>query len=160
MPMKALQSLIMISLDFFYPIFKRFMEKKTYYYLACGSSTTLLGFLIFYLSMHYLLHKEVLDLGLVVLKPHIASYFISFAITFPIGFLLSKYIVWNESYLRGRQQLFRHLILVVIFVLMNYLLLKLFVDVLHWWPMPSQVLATIIIVVMSYFSQKYYSFKN
>ena len=89
-----------------------------------------------------------------------ASFFISFGITFPIGFLLSKYIVWSESYLAGNKQLFRHLILVVVFVLINYLLLKLFVEILNWWAMPSQILTTIIIVMLSYLSQKYYSFKN
>lgn len=151
---------ILIFLDFFYPLVQKIMKKHTYYYIACGGGNTIFGFVIYYFCYHNFLHKQDLDLGFYSFKPHIASFFISFGITFPIGFLLSKYVVWSESYLAGKKQLFRHLILVVIFVGMNYGLLKLFVEVFFWWPMPSQILTTIIIVIFSYLAQKYYSFKN
>ncbi|TNE54934.1 MAG: GtrA family protein [Bacteroidetes bacterium] len=151
--------LITRILDFFYPLAKPFMNRQTYYYAACGGANTLLGFVIYYLCFHYFLHEENLDVGFYAMKPHIASFFISFIITFPIGFLLSKYIVWKESYLRGRQQLSRHILLVAVFVFMNYVLLKLFVEVFNWWPLPSQVLTTSIILVCSYLAQKYFSFK-
>ncbi len=152
--------LVLIVLDFFYPIVKKFVNRHTYYYIACGGGNTFLSFIIYYFCYHNFLHKEDLDLGFYVFKSHMAAFFISFGITFPIGFLLSKYIVWSESYLTGNKQLFRHLILVVIFVIINYLLLKLFVEIFNWWAMPSQVLTTIIIVIFSYLAQKYYSFKN
>jgi putative flippase GtrA len=153
-------ALIIKILDFFFPLVKRFMSKQNYYYIACGGANTLLGFVIYYLMFHYILKKEDLNLGFYSFKPHIAAFFVSFGLTFPIGFLLSKYIVWSESYLKGKQQLFRHIILVAFFVLMNYALLKLFVEVFYWWPMPSQILTTSIILVFSYLSQKYVSFKN
>jgi putative flippase GtrA len=151
---------IRFILDLFYPPFKRILNKQMYYYIACGGGNTLLGFVIYYVTYHYWLAGENLDLGLLVLKPHIASFIVSFGITFPIGFFLSKYIVWSESYLKGKQQLIRHLLLVVLFVFMNYTLLKLFVEIFLWWPMPSQMITTAIIVIVSYLSQKYYSFKK
>ncbi len=152
--------LVLIVLDFFFPLVKKFMNKHTYYYIACGAGNTLLSFVIYYFCYHNFLHKQDWDLGFFVFKPHMASFFISFGITFPIGFLLSKYIVWRDSYLTGNKQLFRHLILVVFFIIINYVLLKLFVEILNWWAMPSQIMTTIIIVILSYLSQKYYSFKN
>ena len=158
--MEKTRSFILTLLDFFYPLVKKFMPKQTYYYVACGGGNTLLGFVLYFISYHYILHKDVLDLGIYAMKPHIAAFFISFIITFPIGFYLSKYVVWSESYLKGRQQLLRHLLLVVVFVLMNYGLLKLFVEVFLWWAMPSQILTTTIIVFCSYLAQKHYSFKN
>jgi putative flippase GtrA len=151
---------IIFFLNLFYPLFKKFLNKQMYYYLACGGGNTLFGFILYYISYHNWLNESNLDLKFVVIKPHIASFIISFGITFPIGFFLSKYIVWRESYLKGKQQLFRHLLLVVLFVFMNYTLLKLFVEVFLWWPMPAQILTTTIIVIVSYLSQKYYSFKN
>lgn len=135
------------------------MPKQTYYYAACGGSNTLLGFIIYFITFHNVLNEANLDLGFYVFEPHIAAFFISFGITFPIGFLLSKYIVWKDSYLQGRKQLIRHIALVSIFVLINYGLLKLFVEVFHWWPLPSQILTTAFILVCSYLAQKYYSFK-
>ncbi|MGV3632123.1 MAG: GtrA family protein [Bacteroidota bacterium] len=158
--MRRTKNFVITILDFFYPLVKRFMNKQSYYYAACGGGTTVLGFILYYLSFHYVLKKENLDLGFYAMKPHIAAFFISYIITFPIGFLLSKYVVWSDSYLRGRQQLIRHLVLVVFFVFMNYALLKVFVEVFHWWPMPSQMLTTTIIVICSYLAQKNYSFKK
>lgn len=158
--MTSLAKFIQTFLDFFYPIVRRFMNKQTYYYIACGGGNTLFGFVLYYLAYHYWLQKENFTLGFIVIKPHIASFIVSFGITFPIGFYLSRYIVWSESYLRGRQQLVRHFLSLILFVFMNYILLKLFVEVFNWWAMPSQILTTTIIVIVSYLSQKYYSFKN
>lgn len=146
-------------LDIFYPLVSRLMNKQTYYYAACGGGNTLFGFVIFYLALHNWLDKENLDLGFYAFKPHVAAFIISFIVTFPIGFALSKYVVWNDSYLRGRQQLSRHFMLVLLFVFINIGLLKLFVEVFEWWPLPSQVLTTSIILIFSYLSQKHYSFK-
>lgn len=158
--MNLIAEFIRSFLDLFYPIVRRIMNKQTYYYIACGGGNTLFGFILYYLSYHYWFEKQNVDLGFIAIKPHIASFIFSFGTTFPIGFFLSKYIVWSESYLKGGQQLFRHLLLVVLFVFMNYTLLKLFVEVFFWWAMPSQILTTTIIVIVSYLSQKYYSFKN
>lgn len=146
-------------LDIFYPLVSRLMNKQTYYYAACGGGNTLFGFVIFYFALHNWLDKENLDLGFYAFKPHVAAFIISFIVTFPIGFALSKYVVWNDSYLRGRQQLSRHFMLVLLFVFINIGLLKLFVEVFEWWPLPSQVLTTSIILIFSYLSQKHYSFK-
>lgn len=157
--MEKIQHLIWRFLDFFYPMFKSFFNKQTYYYLACGGTNTLAGLVMYYVFYHYVLGKSILNLGFIAFESHIAAFILSFAITFPTGFFLSRYIVWGESQLRGRIQLFRHLIFVVISVFMNYGLLKLFVDFLGWWAMPSQILTTIIIVIFSYISQKYISFK-
>lgn len=158
--MEKSSNFIVKLLDVFYPIFKKLMPKQTYYYAVCGGGNALLSFIIYFFAYHNLLHKQDLDLGFYAMKPHIASYFISFLSTFPIGFLLSKYVVWPSSNLKGKHQLFRHLLSVVIFVVLNYLILKLFVEVFMWWPLPSQILTTTIIIVFSYLSQKYYSFKH
>lgn len=158
--MQKLKELVVSILDFFYPLFKRFLSKQTYYYLACGGGNTLFGFVLYYICYHFLLHKETLDFGFYAMKPHIASFFFSFIITFPIGFWLSRHVVWSESELHSKKQLSRHVFLVLIFVGMNYGLLKLFVEVFHWWAMPSQILTTSIIVACSYVAQKYYSFKG
>lgn len=157
--MNKAQSIIFNFLDIFYPIFKRFLNKQTYHYLACGGGNTLFGLVLFYVFEHKVFHQLNVDLVVLTLEPHIAAFFVSFLITFPIGFLLSKYVVWNESELPGKKQFVRHIAFVIFGVILNYALLKLFVDFLKWWPMPSQVLTTAIIVVFSYIAQKYFTFK-
>jgi putative flippase GtrA len=145
-------------LDLFYPIFKRVLDKQTYYYLACGGSNTLFGLVIFFYFENYVFHQKNINIGFEI-HAHIAAFIISFLITFPLGFLMSKYVVWDDSELAGKKQLFRHLTFVVVSVFMNYGLLKLFVDYFDWWPFPSQFLTTCIIVVFSYITQKFISFK-
>ena len=145
-------------LDLFYPIVQKIMDKQTYYYLACGGSNTLLGLAIFYYCEKIVFHQKSIHFGILI-HAHIAAFIVSFLITFPIGFFLSKFVVWNNSELAGKKQLFRHLTFVVISVFMNYGLLKLFVEYFDWWPFPSQFLTTIIIVIFSYITQKFISFK-
>jgi putative flippase GtrA len=145
-------------LDIFYPLFRKVLDKQTYYYLACGGSNTLFGLIIFYYFENFIFHQKSIDVGFEI-HAHIAAFIISFTITLPIGFFTSKFVVWDDSELAGRKQLFRHLTFVVLSVFLNYGLLKLFVEYLNWWPFPSQFLTTTIIVIFSYITQKFISFK-
>lgn len=152
--------IIVNFLDIFYPLFKRFMNKRTYHYLACGGGNTLLALVLYSYSFHTLLNEQNLDLNIIELKPHIGAFFISFLITFPIGFLLSRYVVWQESNLPWKTQFVRHMTFVILSSILNYFLLKLFVEILHLWAMPSQIISTVIIVVFSYLTQRFFTFKT
>lgn len=152
--------IIVNFLDIFYPLFKRFMNKRTYHYLACGGGNTLLALVLYSYSFHTLLNEQNLDLNIIELKPHIGAFFISFLITFPIGFLLSRYVVWHESNLPWKTQFVRHMTFVILSSILNYFLLKLFVEILHLWAMPSQIISTVIIVVFSYLTQRFFTFKT
>lgn len=158
--LRKVRDLILKVVDFFYPPFSRLMPKHTFRYLACGGSNTLLDIILYFCSYHYLLHgQEVSFLGLINISPHIMAFIIGFAITFPLGFTLSKYIVFPESQLKGRVQLFRYVVLVAIMLSLNYLFLKLFVEVLFFYPTLAKIVTTIFIAIFSYISQKNFSFK-
>lgn len=83
----------------------------------------------------------------------------AFCITFPLGFLLSKYIVFNSSYLRGHVQLFRYVLIVAINLFLNYAIINVMVQYFHFYPTISKIFATIIIVTFSFLSQKHFTFK-
>jgi putative flippase GtrA len=150
---------IISFIDFFYPPFSRIMPLQTFRYAACGGTNTLLDIFIFFISFNFILHKQDLNLGFIVLKPHIASFIISFFVTFPIGFLLNRNIVFTGSTLHGRVQLFRYFVLVVICLMLNYVFIKLFVEQFHIYPTVAKILTTIIVVSFSYLTQKNYTFK-
>jgi len=158
--MKKIRLFIFKFLDLFYPLFKRFLNKQTYHYLACGGGNTVLALFLYFIAYHKIFHLTPLDLGFIALKPHIAAMFFTSLFTFPIGFFLTKYIVWSDSTLSGKKQLFRHLNFTIFATFLNYGLLKLFVDLWGWWAMPSQLLTTAIIVVFSYLTQRFISFKK
>ena len=157
--MRAIQKMITALVDLFYPLFKGWMPLKTYRYAVCGGGNLVLDIVLYFIFYNYVLHQEDLELGFVVVSPHIAALFIVFPITFSTGFLLNKYIAFGESNLRGRIQLYRYALVVVGATLLNYLLMKLFVDVMDFWATLSKILVTAISVVYSYTLQNRFTFK-
>lgn len=147
-------------IDFFYPPFSRYFTKQQFRYAACGGGNTAFSLLLYPILYNFILKKEILYLGFIAISPHIAALCISFCITFPTGFLLNRYVVFQGSYLRKRTQAFRYFLVAMCCLLFNYVFLKLFVELWGWYPTPSQYLTTVIITVFSYLSQKHFSFKT
>lgn len=155
-----MRNFILTLLDFFYPPFKSLINKQTYYYAACGGINMVLDLVLYFVAFNFIFKKEVVQLThSLAFEPYIAAFLFSFVITFPLGFALSKYVVWTESTIKGRIQLFRYFIIVLINLLLNYALLKIFVEIFHIYPTISKFLTIVIVVTFSYLSQKHYSFK-
>jgi putative flippase GtrA len=135
------------------------MDLQTFRYAACGGGNTVLGLLIYSISYKLIFKEQNFHFGFYAFKPHVAALFISFCVNFFVGFFLMKYVVFSNSHLKGRVQLFRYLTLFLFNLMLNYLLLKIFVERLHIYPILAQVITTCIIVLFSYLMQKYYTFK-
>lgn len=147
-------------IDFFYPPFRKMMPVQTFRYAVCGGGNMLLDIFLFYISFNFILQKQILNLGFFSIKPYNAALCMAFCITFPLGFLLNKYIVFNASYLRSHVQLFRYVLIVIINLILNYVILNVSVQYLHFYPTIAKILATVIIVTFSYLSQKHFTFKS
>jgi len=127
--------------------------------LACGGSTAALDLIIYFISYNFIFDKMPVTCLDMTIPAHIAAFIVSFSVSFPMGFILSKYVVFTTSELRGSHQLFRYGLTVLSCIGLNYLFLKLFVDGFGWFATPSKGLTTIIVAVYSYFTQQYFSFK-
>ena len=147
-------------IDFFYPPFRRIMPLQTFRYAVCGGSNTLLGLVIYTVTFKFILRERILDLGFYAFKPHIAALFIAFCVNFPVGFLLMKFVVFHDSTIKGRIQLFRYFVIFVVSLFINYWLLKLLVELLHVYAVLAQFITTVIIVLFSYIMQRHYSFRK
>lgn len=154
-----LRGLILGVVDFFYPLFRRVMPLKTFRYAACGGFNTLLDITLFFISYNFILKKEPVHIGFLTIGAHIAAFLIGFCVTFPIGFYLSRYVVFQETSVRKRAQLKKYFMVVLICLFLNYGFLKLFVDVFGWYPTPSKLITTVFVVAFSYLTQKNYTFK-
>lgn len=143
----------------FYPPFRRFMPEQTFKYAATGGANTALDVFLYFIFYHFVLRKQIVELGFYAISPHIAAFIMSFIITFPIGFILAKYISFPGSFLRKRIQFFRYGLSVAGSVLLNYIFLKLFVESFGWYPTPSKIVTTLIAILFSYTAQKYFTFK-
>lgn len=147
-------------IDWFYIPFKKFIPAETFRYAATGGANLALDIFLYFVVYNFILKKEILHLGIVAISPYIAAFLIVFPITFFTGFLLAKYITFTASPLRGKVQLIRYGISVGGSILLNYLLLKLFVEVLHFWPTVSKMFTAVFVVTYSYLIQRYFTFKT
>jgi putative flippase GtrA len=152
--------IIVQILEWFYPFFRRLMPKQTFMYAACGGGNTLLSLFTFFISYNFIFNKQLLHLPLVTLSPHIAAMILSFAVTFPLGFYLSRYVVFSASKMRGRHQLARYFGTTIGSLCLNYLNLKIMVDLWHFYPTPAQIINTAIVIAFSYLMQKHFAFKH
>jgi len=146
-------------IEFFYPPFRKIMSLQTFRYAACGGLNTFLGFVVYFISFKYILKEENLDLNFYAFKSHVAALFISFLFSFPFGFFLMKYVVFSDSDMKGRIQLFRYFMIYLFNLALNYILLKVLVEILHVYPVPAQILTTVAIVLFSYVAQRHFTFK-
>jgi len=150
---------IITIIDFFYPLFRRFMPLQTFRYAACGGFNVLLGFVIFTLLFHLLAPQGVIRVGAGAFEPYSVSLFFSSATVFCVGFLLNKFVVFTASNLRGRIQLFRYFLSFISNLAINYVLLKFLIVYMGLYPVLAQIIVTSILVVLSYFTQQYFTFK-
>ena len=158
---KGLARVLTRIIDYGYlPPLRRFIPRQTFRYAVCGGGNLVLNWVLYALLYNVIIDKRFIDLGIVVVSPHIAAFLISFPITFFTGFWLQKNIAFRHSPLRSRTQLLRYLLSVAGSIVLNYVGLKLFVEICHIYPTPSQVLISLISIAYSYLMQKYFTFRG
>lgn len=158
--LRNIRYLIIRTVDWFYFPFLRFVPPEIFRYAATGGVNTLFDLLLYFVFYRFVLDKQIVDLGFVAISPHIAAFLMVFPITFLSGFILAKYVTFSASELRGRIQLFRYGVTVFGAIILNYVFLKLFVEYFGWYATFSKGVTTVIVVIYSYLSQRYFSFKT
>jgi len=155
----TIRKIILAVVDAFYPLFKKFMPLQTFRYAACGGANMLFDIAVFSISYNYFLHKEIVYFYGFAVSPYIFAFLIAFCVSFPVGFYLSRYVVWQQTQTKKRIQVFRYFLIVVACIALNYFFLKIFVEEFHWWPTVSKIITSIFVVLFSYLTQRNYSFK-
>lgn len=158
--MKKLATLLTRIIDWFYPPFRRLLPLQLFRYAACGGGNMVFDWVLYFVLYNFVIGHDLVYLpGGLCLTPHIMSLCIVFPITLFTGFWLNKYITFTQSSLHGSRQFGRYILVVALNLLINYLGLKLCVDILGWYPTPSKMLITVVTVAVSFFGQKYFSFR-
>jgi putative flippase GtrA len=166
--MPRLAHIITKIIDFFYRPFSRWFSPQLFRYAACGGGNLVLDWVLYFLIYNFVIGHQLLYItlpfreGLGVgfcITPHIATLCIVFPITLLTGFWLNKYVTFTQSNLRGSKQLIRYIAIVALNLAVNYFGLKLCVECFSWYPTPSKMFITLITIAISYFGQKYYSFR-
>lgn len=174
--MQTLATFITKIIDFFYEkvllrLFhaEKIVSREVFRYACCGGGNMVLDWLLYFVFYHFLFSSfgNVVYIDWITIKgaplaitPHILAFGITFPITLLTGFLLNKYVTFTQSSLNGWNQLGRYILIVGVNILINYVGLKFFVEICMFYPTPSKMLITLITVLVSYFGQKYFSFKK
>lgn len=134
------------------------VSRNLFGYGLCGAVNMALDIVWYFLIYHYVVCESYVDLGFVVMSPHILSLFIVFPITFFTGFWLNRHVAFRATKVSSGKQLWRYALSVVGSILINYVCMKLFVEVCAIWPTPSKMLTTAISVCYSYLVARYITF--
>lgn len=138
-----------------------FLSRQTFRYAACGGLNYLvLNPLVYSLCYNFVVSHRFIDLGFIMMSPHIAALCITLPVIFFTGFWLNRNVAFRGSPVRTHTQLFRYLLTLGGSVLLSYVGMKFFVEVCHVWPTPANVLTTLVSTVYSFLAAKYFTFRH
>lgn len=149
-----LRNLIHQLLKFFYPLVKKLMPYQVYAYLAVGAANTLLNiglFVVLYLA-----------LANTILAVELATV-VSFAVTVITGFWLSKSFAFTEAgneKKEAQKQFGKYFLVSLQGQFSDYLITKGLIILLLMNATIAYLLSTVIMLFLTYFLQKYFTFKN
>ena len=176
--MQKIAQIITKIIDFFYSPFKKWFPSLTsvvteeiFRYGFCGAANMFFDWVLYFFLYNFVIGHDLIYIDLpdflansigptLCLTPHIATFCIVFPVTLLTGFWLNKYVTFTQSDLNGAKQLFRYILIVALNLLVNYVGLKLCVDIWGWYPTPSKMVITLLTVIISFFGQKYFSFRK
>ncbi len=148
-------------IDSFYisPISK-IVPQQIFRYGVCGGANMVLDIIWYYIIYHYIVALRYIDLGVVVISPHVAALILVFPITFFTGFWLNRNVAFRATEVGHGMQLLKYALSVVGSILVNYICIKLFVEVCHIWATPAKALTTIISIAYSYLAGRFFTFRQ
>lgn len=139
---------------------ERIVSRDTFGYGLCGAANMMLDTFWYFIIYHYIVAERFIDVHFILISPHISTLCIVFPITFFTGFWLNRHVAFRVTHLKSRRQLVRYLLSVVGSLAINYVCMKLFVEVFNIWPTPSKMLTTAICVVYSYLAARFFTFRR
>ncbi|SFN66567.1 Putative flippase GtrA (transmembrane translocase of bactoprenol-linked glucose) [Algoriphagus ornithinivorans] len=150
-------------LQFFYPIFKKWLAYDVYAYLAVGAINTALNIFLFAVLYEFILPKSGLDIGSYNIASYTLALIISFFATIPTGFWLSKNFAFKSVDVGKKKtgkQLFKYVLVVSQGLGSDYLILKGLIVFFSMEPTVAKIISTVIVLTVNFLLQKYFTFKK
>lgn len=157
--LRAIRHIVLSVIDFFHQPFSRWIDTQTFRYLACGGSGAALNIFVYFCTYHLMLPAHLAHNEEREKLAAITAYVVAFLISTPYGFLMSRYIVFQESNLRGRVQMFRYLMTVGACIVLTYIFGRFFHYTCGIYATPSNVLTNAVVALFSYMAQRFFTFK-
>jgi hypothetical protein len=159
--LSKVRQLIISIIDFVHKPFAKWIPAQTFRYLACGGGNTVLGLVLFSIIYNYVFHGvDSTVIKNLNITTRVATLLMTFCVNFPIGFILSSYVVFPESQIHSRIQFFRYSAATLTFIMLAYVLTKVFAIILPFVRADvANIFVNIVIAFLSYLSQRFFTFK-
>jgi putative flippase GtrA len=140
-------------------LIKSLLGNKVIRYFFSAGTATVVDVGIYFTTYNYILKKtDIPFMGPIVLTAPMLSLVISYSCGLFTNFTITRALVFSDSDLRGRHQLFRFVQVALLVLFLNYLFMKFLVQGLEWFPTISRIISALTIGVLSYVFHKHYSF--
>ena len=145
---------------FYFPFLHKLVPLQTFRYAVCGGANMAFDLFLYFILYNFVLEKEgVVHFGhLFAISSYNIAWMIVFPITFFTGFWLNRNVAFCVTDARASGQVVRYAISVAGSLLLNYVCIKLFVEVCGVWPTPAKALTTAVCVIYSYLAGRYFTF--
>ena len=140
---------------------KRILNNRVVRYIFSAGMATGVDVVVYFLSFNFLFYKNDLNVAewLTVSAPT-ASLAISYSCGLVTNFLITKYLVFTKSDLKGIHQLMRYILVAVLILLLNYLLMSFLIKEMEWYPTIARICSALTIGFLSFIIHKFYSFRS
>ncbi len=149
----------LIDLLYIRPL-QKLLPLQTWRYAVCGGLNLVINWLLYALLYDVVLGFDYFDLGPVYISRHIAALCITFPVTLLTGYWLQSRISFASPRLNDRVSLVRYVVSTLGSLAINYVCLKLFVELCGVYAPVAQMLTSLITVVYSYLVQKHWTFRT
>ena len=136
------------------------VPQQLWRYGVCGVTNMVLDSVWYFLIYHFVVCERFIDLGFVVVSPHIAALALVFPITFFTGFWLNRNVAFQATAKSQGGQLWRYALSVVGAIVINYISMKILVEKCGVWPTPAKVMTTVISSIYSFLVAKFFTFRK
>ena len=140
--------------------FSQLLSPTMFRYAACGAANMALDLVWYFVIYHFVICKRFIDVGFVVVSPHIASLVLVFPITFFTGFWLNRNVAFRSTSIGHGRQLWRYALSVAGAIVINYFSMKLLVEACDVWPTPAKMLTTVLSSIYSFLAAKFFTFRE
>ena len=134
---------------------KAILKSKVFRYFISAGIATWVDITVYFVAFNYIYQKSNIDLfGLYTVSAPTASLILSYTMGLITNFLITKFLVFNESELATHQQLVALFILVL-----NYFFMHFLINNFGWYPTIARGTSAITIGMLSFLIHKSFSFK-
>lgn len=139
---------------------KRILDNKIIRYFLSAGTATIVDVSVYFISFNFIYQKQDIHVfDLFVLSAPTASLMLSYTCGLITNFLITKYLVFTESDLKGVHQLMRYVLVAIVILFVNYLFMSFLIKQLHWYPTLARIVSALSIGILSFVIHKFYSFK-